>query len=298
MQQIAETTCPFCGETKSKESFYAPIRFNEKQFVYSKCLSCKLNYNVLLLTPDDYEKLYAVSYHDEYYFKEERDFSNQLAILKQAKDIISVIDFGCGDATFLNNLQINGYTCTGVEFNPELVKRLALAYPAITFYTVEDFFAKKDQYDCAHLGDVLEHMVKPAETIKNLSTKIRTRGYLFVEGPIEHNASLGYYFRKSFFSLSKKLNPARVADGAPYHTFLANRKNQLNFFNLMGYSTSFMKIYEAPWPFPEKLADAKSFKLMVEYIVAKISVIVAKVFRPLGNRFYYLGKKQSDSFQS
>lgn len=294
MQQPSETKCLFCGATKSKESFYAPIHFNDKRFVYRECLSCRLNYNVPLLTEDDYEKLYNVSYHDKYYFKEERDFNKQIDILKQAKDIFSVIDFGCGDATFLNSLQKNNFACTGVEFNPELVKRLRLTYPDIAFYTVEDFFEKNVQYDCAHLGDVLEHMVQPAETIKNLSTKIRPGGYLFVEGPIEHNASLGYYFRKSFFSLTKKLNPARVADGAPYHTFLANKKNQLNFFNLMGYSTFLMEIYEAAWPFPEKLTEAKSFKLMVQYIVAKMSLTIAKVFRQLGNRFYYLGKKEAD----
>lgn len=292
MEQIIEINCLFCGSTKSKESFYAPIRFNNKQFVYRECLNCKLNYNFPLLTPDDYEKLYSISYHEEYYFKEQKDFSKQTGIIQQQKDIISVIDFGCGDATFLNSLQKKGVTCTGVEFNPELVNKLSLAYPDITFYTVEDFFENKDQYDCAHLGDVLEHMVQPAETVKMLSKRIRNGGYLFVEGPIEHNPSLGYYFRKSYFSLIKKIKPNRIVDGAPYHTFLANKKNQLHFFKLMGYSTSLMEIYEAAWPFPDKLAEAKSLKLKIEYLVAKVSLAAAKIFSQFGNRFYYLGKKE------
>lgn len=293
MEQITEPGCLFCGAKESKESFYSPIRFNDKQFVYRECLNCKLNYNIPLLTPDDYEKLYKVSYHEEYYFKEERDYSKQIAILQQAKGISSVLDFGCGDATFLNSLKKRGFTCVGVEFNPELVKKLISAYPDITFYTVEDFYARNDQYDCVHLGDVLEHMVRPAETIRGLSKKIKAEGYLFVEGPIEHNASIGYYFRKSFFSFAKKLHPDRVVDGAPYHTFLANKKNQLNFFKSMGYSTFLMEIYEAAWPFPDKLSDANSFKLKVEYMVAQLSLSAAKIFSQFGNRFYYLGKKDS-----
>lgn len=292
MKEIIEAKCLFCSAAESKESFYAPIRFNNKKFVYRECLNCKLNYNYPLLTPDDYEKSYSISYHDEFYFKEQNDFSKQTGILQQQKDIISVIDCGCGDATFLNSLQKNGFTCTGVEFNPELVNKLSLEYPDITFYTVEDFFEKNDFYDCAHLGDVLEHMVQPAQTVKMLSKKLRNGGYLFVEGPIEHNPSIGYYFRKSYFSLIKKINPNRIVDGAPYHTFLANKKNQLNFFKLMGYSTSLMEIDEAAWPNPDKLAESKSIKAKIEYLVAKISLATAKYFSQFGNRFYYLGKKE------
>ncbi len=294
MEQTAQTQCLFCGATNSKESFYAPILFNNKHFVYRECCSCKLNYNYPLLTDGDYEKLYSVSYHQQYYFNGEKDFSKQIAMLQHTNDIKSVIDFGCGDATFLNNLQKKGFICTGVEYNVDLVKKLALTYPGISFYTTEDFFSTNEQYDCIHLGDVLEHMVQPADTIKQLSKKIRQGGYFFAEGPIEHNPSVGYYFRKSFFTVSKKLRPARVADGVPYHTFLASKRNQLNFFNRMGYSTFFMEIYETAWPFPDKLANAKGFKLKVQFVVAKISLAVSKVFSQFGNRFYYLGKKQGD----
>ena len=294
MQQTDETNCLFCGAANSKESFYAPLNFNNKQFTYRECINCALNFNTPLLANYDYEKLYSLNYHDEYYFKEAKDFSKQIAILQQAKDIISLIDFGCGDATFLDSLQKKGFSCTGVEYNPALVKKLSAEYPAITFYAVEDFFANNQQYDCVHLGDVLEHMVQPAETIKSLSKKIRPKGYLFVEGPIEHNPSIAYYFRKYFFTLNKMLHPKRVVDGTPYHTFLASKKNQLKFFKLLSYATSSMEIYEAAWPFPDKLVNVKGFKLLVEYLVAKISLAAAKVFPPLGNRFYYLGKKMDD----
>jgi len=294
MEQTAQTLCLFCGAANSKESFYAPILFNGKQFVYRECCNCKLNYNYPSLTPEDYEKLYSLSYHEEYYFKEEKDFTKQTAMLQHTKDITSVVDFGCGDAKFLNNLQKKGFICTGVEYNPELVKKLSTAYPLISFYTTEEFFSMNVQYDCIHLGDVLEHMVQPADTIKELSKKIRQGGYLFVEGPIEHNPSLGFYFRKSFFSIAKKLNPTRLVDGAPYHTFLASQKNQLNFFNLMGYSTSFMEIYETPWPFPDKLVNAKSLKLKIQFVVAKISLVASKMFSQFGNRFYFLGKKKDN----
>ena len=181
-----------------------------------------------------------------------------------------------------------------MEYNPKLVKKLSIQYPLITFYSVEEFFANNQQYDCVHLGDVLEHLVQPADTIKEFSKKLRSKGYFFEEGPVEHNPSIAYYFRKYFSTVSKILNPKRVVDGTPYHTFLASKKNQLNFFKLLGYSTFLMEIYETAWPFPDKLANVKGCKLMVEYLVAKISLAAAKASPQLGNRFYYLGKKTGE----
>ncbi|MBS1738740.1 MAG: class I SAM-dependent methyltransferase [Bacteroidetes bacterium] len=291
MQPNSTINCLFCGSTRNKASYYASILFNNKQFVYRECLDCKLNFNWPLLTPEDYEKLYTIDYHDEFYFKEIKYYTKQNSILKLQKDIHTVIDFGCGDGSFLNSLQQNGFSCTGVEFNPELVKKLSHQYPDITFYTVADFSKQSGQYDCAHLGDVLEHMTQPAETIKMLSKRIRPEGYLFVEGPIEHNATLAHYFRKYFFTLAKKLRPLRVTTGAPYHTFLATKKNQIAFFKLMGYTTAFVEIYETVWPFPEKYATAKGFKSKFQYTVGKLSLATTAIFPGLGNRFYYIGKR-------
>lgn len=73
--------------------------------MYSERLNCKLNFNTPLLNSDDYEKLYSLNYHVKYYFKEVKDFSKQISLLQQAKDIAFVIDYGCGDATFLDSLK-------------------------------------------------------------------------------------------------------------------------------------------------------------------------------------------------
>ena len=135
-------------------------------------------------------------------------------------------------------------------------------------------------------------MIQPAEAVKMLSKKLRNGGYLFVEGHIEHNVSIGYYFRKSYFSLIKnnaKQNSRRST--IPY--FFSQQKNQLNFFKLMRYSTLLMEIDKTAWPFPDKFADAKNIKSNIEYMLAKISLATPKIFSPVWKQVLLFGKKGS-----
>jgi len=283
--------CLFCGSTDTKESFYPKVQFNNKVFVYQECKNCKLNFNDPLLGNDDYVALYPVEYHDEFYFKSEKKYDKQLSILKKYGDIKSIVDYGCGDAGFLDTFSGKGFDCVGVEFNISLVNRLKERYPAIQFYTVEEFYKEQNKYDCIHLGDVLEHMTDPNSIVRNLGHKMNEKGYFFIEGPLEHNASLAYWFRKGIFSIRKKLYPGRQVEGRPYHTFLANRKNQLEMLKKNLLNTLYFKIYETGWPFPESIKNCKTIKQVIEYVVARFSILVSCFFPLFGNRFYFIGQK-------
>jgi SAM-dependent methyltransferase len=291
----SKTACLFCGSMNTSESFYPEVRFNNRVFVYQQCGNCKLNFNNPLLDANDYNVLYPLEYHDEFYFKIKKTYSKQLSIVKKYGDIKSVVDYGCGDAGLLDVLSRNGYTCTGVEYSSSLVERLKKQYPAIRFYTVDEFGTQADRYDCIHLGDVLEHMIEPNQTIRNLREKLNENGYLFVEGPIEHNTSLAYGVRKLVFKMRKKLQPQRQVEGRPYHTFLANRKNQQRMLEKNLLTTRYFKIYETGWPFPETIKDCRNIKKTLEYIIAQVSIFGSWFIPVAGNRFYYMGQLQSNN---
>ena len=79
----SKTACLFCGSTDTRESFYPEVRFNNRVFVYQQCRNCKLNFNNPLLDPNDYNALYPLEYHDEFYFKIKKTYSKQLSIVKK-----------------------------------------------------------------------------------------------------------------------------------------------------------------------------------------------------------------------
>ncbi|MCW3105603.1 MAG: hypothetical protein JWQ09_109, partial [Segetibacter sp.] len=85
--------CLFCASANTKKSFYPQVLFNGKVFVYYECRNCKLNFNYPLLDNGDYNALYPVGYHDEFYFKSQKKFGKQLEILTKYSTIKSFVDY-------------------------------------------------------------------------------------------------------------------------------------------------------------------------------------------------------------
>src|SRR5215470_12831357 len=154
--------CLFCQSPEIREaSFPRSTYFNGKKFDYFQCKECQLVFINPLPSADDYTKMYAKSYHNEFYFKgTSPDYSRLYALLEKNSGEKSILDYGCGDGSFVNFLSGRGYTCTGVEYDPELVNRLRARFPSIDFYTTDEFNSldKGKKFETVYLGDVLEHM--------------------------------------------------------------------------------------------------------------------------------------------
>ena len=199
--------CLFCrSENISEASYPRPSFFNNKLFSYKHCRDCGLVFIDPLPSGDDYDKMYAKTYHNEFYFKEVTpDYSNWRILLEKYRDKKKIVDYGCGDGSFLKYFASAGYECTGVEYDPELVTRLQKDHPGIVFYTVEEFWQKDPgkKFDMIFMGDVLEHIATPSDFLKNLMQKIETNGLIAAQGPLENNTTLALGFRK--FSSRLKL---------------------------------------------------------------------------------------------
>lgn len=284
--------CLFCHSVNVRASFYPSFTFNNKQFQYIICNDCKLVYLNPLLSDEDLAKLYSLDYHNEFYFAEEKQYEEQLSILKSLNISGRLLDYGCGDASFLRYLRNKGFTLHGAEYQPELVAQLSRNNQDCSFYTIVDLLQDETQrFDVIHLGDVLEHLVNPGEIMEKLSQKLNPGGVFFIEGPIEHNRSLAFLTRKTYFQIRKWMKPKRVVDTLrPYHIFFANRDNQLNFFRKHGLELLYMKIFEWAWPYPETWKSAKTLIQKVEFFVGQLSKVLSKSSDNWGNRFYYVGR--------
>lgn len=282
--------CFFCDHPRSTSSYYPKFSFNQKTFEYRKCKACELVYIEPQLTQRDLQVLYHLDYHDEFYFTADKKYSRQEELLKKYKPSGKMLDYGCGDSSFLRYFEGKGYELHGAEFNPELVQKLQFSFAGIRFRTITSLLGADDQlYDIIHLGDVLEHLLNPNETIGLLRRKLAPGGILFVEGPIEHNFHLAYPTRTIYFNIRKFLQPQRIASMRPFHVLFANRKNQLQFFERLRFKTLHYEIFEWAWPYPGSWKNAPSLKLKFECLIARISVASSRFIKNWGNRFYYIG---------
>jgi 2-polyprenyl-3-methyl-5-hydroxy-6-metoxy-1,4-benzoquinol methylase len=211
-----QNNCLYCNSEKITPGKELPIYFNEKEFTWNRCKNCGLLFLLPPLSDDDKKKMYNSGYHETYYFNYTEDYSRQLELIKlyQKK---TFLDYGCGDAGLLKFLQTNSYVVTGVEYDINLVEKLASKFRDIDFIVEKEFWGTTEKYDIIHLGDVLEHVSNPIKLIEQLKTRLNPGGIFFIEGPLEGNPCFAYYFRKCTYFIRYIFNKESLRVKYPYH---------------------------------------------------------------------------------
>ncbi|MBM3206979.1 MAG: methyltransferase domain-containing protein [Candidatus Staskawiczbacteria bacterium] len=238
------------------------------------------------ILPDPYFKLPGLRFSYGYQFD---------LIKKYVKSNATILDYGCGTGHFLANANHHGFSCDGAEFNPDYIKLLSSSFEQSNFYSIENVLSDKFRrtYDVIRLSNVLEHLTNPKQVIEKLSKHLNPGGIFLVEGPIEENFCIATAFRKLYFKLSALIRPNRTVSDPPYHIFLSNAQNQLDFFMRCGLQELAFNTAEDPWPFPSSLKNAKGIQGLLTATIAKISMACTRIFgRKWGNIFIYCGKKK------
>jgi SAM-dependent methyltransferase len=299
--------CPFCHCEQTKNTAYPKNIFNKKEFIYVRCLKCRLVYLNNCPDENDYTAMYPPSYQ-----KNEVITSIQTApykklpglrfsygfqfdlIKKQTPGGPRILDYGCGTGHFIANAINSGFHCDGAEFNPEYVQLLRAGIPEAVFYTIDQMLGGNNtvEYDVIRMSNVLEHIVEPAIVLKQLKNNLKPGGIILIEGPVEENFCLATAFRKVYFRVIKILKPKKTISSPPYHIFFSNRKNQRQFFKQTGFLESHFSVIERAWPFPENFKEAKGIKQKLMAMIARISIFFSKLFKNRwGNTFLYVGRK-------
>ncbi|MCK4815191.1 class I SAM-dependent methyltransferase [bacterium] len=92
-------------------------------------------------------------------------------------DISRFLDIGCGLGYLLDVASDKGFQVTGVEFNPEAVKRIKKKYVFPVF--CGDFMDYDDKdFDVITMLDVIEHLMDPKAAAKKINQLLRPGGIL------------------------------------------------------------------------------------------------------------------------
>ena len=299
-------SCIFCGSQRNYSSYFPSTIFNGKQFDYIQCLDCSLLFLNPLPSPDDYDKMYPVSYQgridnqllDNIYQKMpglRYSYGLQFELLKKFGLNGVILDYGCGSGSFVFNAYEHGFQVEGAEFNPALVEEFNQVDVEIKFSTIDQILTDTSlngKYGAIRLSNVLEHIDSPKEVMVKLLNKLKPGGLLLIEGPVEDNFNLAYAIRKVYFKLKNMLQPTRKADYMPYHIFFSNAKNQRDFFSHLPLDELYYKITEHAWPFPE-WKDAKTPVSKAKSSIAGLSETISSTVDSWGNTFIYVGKINS-----
>jgi SAM-dependent methyltransferase len=265
-----------------------------RRFDYLRCASCGASYVDPVPTPAEFERMYDRStYHDTFYEEvaEEAAASFLPRVGRYLKPGGRLLDFGCGNGSFMRAATRQGFVCDGVELE-EKARRQAAANSGCEVFSLDAVKASGRRYDIVYMGDVLEHLPAPGAMLRELEGLLSPGGVFFVEGPLEDNASLVYYAAR-LFGASKKLRGKRLSgEGPPFHMFRVSAGTQRAFFETLGFELRAFVTDESGWPYlntGDHLLRPRSAGHFVKMAIGALGVGLARAGNALGlklgNRF-------------
>lgn len=305
--------CLHCNSNSWIPSHLPSTVFCQKEFSYLKCSNCGIIQISPIPNQEDLLNIYPTSYQAGFDPADGHDPNKKMLGLripytkqwdlmglhgKSEKQTwpstykpLTVVDFGCGNGHFIaSTRQYTGQHIIGVEFNPQHVEVLKAEDPKGEYYTVEEIFTTQflEKVDVIRMSNVWEHFTDPDKFMRSILATLKPNGTLVVEGPIETNPNIAYWFRKYAFLLKKRLNPNWKASHVPTHILFTNAKIQKAVFNKLNLKQEYWKVTEAEWPFP---AQPKNLKQLPLWLVARFSMLKSKFIPSWGNTFVYVGRK-------
>jgi len=115
-----------------------------------------------------------------------------------------LLDFGCGDGTFMHRMQRAGWFVSGIEPDPVAVKTLRGRYGYDVRQSIEDFGRDEERFDVVTLCHVIEHMSDPIAALRALRRVLKPGGRIIIVTP--NAKSLG---AKTFGKFWRGLEPPR-----------------------------------------------------------------------------------------
>jgi len=199
------------------------------------------------------------------------------------------VDFGCGAGSLLASARDLGWTATGVEFDPEVVRKASVRSRCPVLTGLDELRASAAvPADVIHLGDVLEHLTAPLDVLRTLVELLRPTGRLMAQGPLEAGPCLF----STVVRAARRLRVAPLVEMPPYHVLQATVAGQRRLFERAGLDAIEYRVSEVAWPAPGRLTRSvlrrpRSLEL---FLLRKMSQ-TATALAPArwGNRYFYVG---------
>ncbi|MDR2123072.1 MAG: class I SAM-dependent methyltransferase [Flavobacteriaceae bacterium] len=167
-----------------------------------------------------------------YLFIQKLNEKYKLKIISNYKSSGKILDYGCGDGSFLEFMKNNQFSILGYEPNSNAFQTACSKIGKENVITSLDSI-ENNSLDIITLWHVLEHIPNPEEILSTLRSKLKTDGFLIIALPNYKSYDAKFY----------KENWA--AWDVPRHIYHYGKNGAINFFNL----NQFDVLYTYPLPF-------------------------------------------------
>lgn len=175
--------CAICSSNKLKFILKAkdPDGISSKYYSLYKCSNCAVASVNPIPSNKELEKFYNESYYAyNYYGLLNRCFLKLRANkVQKNKRNGSILDIGCGEGSFLEEMEKRGFECYGLETSKAGIT--ASRKKGIVVY--EDIQKIKRKFDVITLWHVFEHITNPLFYLKTIRKLLNKNGQLIIAVP-------------------------------------------------------------------------------------------------------------------
>lgn len=283
--------CPLCNSVSSRSSWLGATEYRKKRFEYRECLECRSLYTSPMPNAEDLAEMYGPDYQrflvTDLHHSGAFGIQNVLRSLEGDSGVF--LDYACGAGALLKHVSETGWEAVGVEFDSQTAakysKMQGLTIVSDLSHLGDDFRA-----DVVHLGDVLEHLTDINDQFCEILGRLRSKGLLIAQGPLEANSNMFFETVKLYRRLTRSIS----SDIPPYHVSLATADGQRKLFRRFGLEEVEFTVFENAHPAPESISinDLKNPRLIALYLLRKLSMIATTLTsREMGNRYFFVGRK-------
>ncbi len=285
--------CPLCNCTDVGASGFGSVVFKGRRYDYKGCRGCGSSFCDPMPDPETLAQMYGPTYgYAGGADREVEDPKEPERVLERLRRRPAgiFVDFGCGSGSLVVAARAMGWISVGVEFDPLVARHVAAETKCVVFGGLGELRELGPlPVDVIHLGDVIEHLTAPLETLRELASLLRPGGWLIAQGPLEAGPAL---FTTALL-LARALSPSRrPKDMPPYHVLQATVDGQRTLFARAGLVSIEYELSEVAWPAPGTLSAASLARprdLML-FALRRLSQH-ASALNPTkwGNRYFYVG---------
>lgn len=153
-------------------------------------------------------------------------------ILKHKKNA-SVLDVGCGTGDYIATFSRYTHNYSGIDLSDTAINNLKKKYTHLNFKVNSVYSLKsKEKYDIIFLSEVLEHIDKEKEALRNIRKMLNEDGKLIISVP----------FDKKLWSYSDKIARHRRRYSKEYLIYIT-KSSGLEIDKLICYGFPFLRIY-------------------------------------------------------